>query len=66
MQCKSRACPNRLQVSLQSIRAMYYLIKLRIQFELEVDRSEFDNLIEEGGGPADIPFLSLLVIGHLR
>ena len=45
---------------------MYYLIKLCIQFELEVDRSEFDDLIEEGGGPADIPFLSLLVICHLQ
>ena len=45
---------------------MYYLIKLRIQFELEVDRSEFDDLIEEGGGPADIPLLSLLVICHLQ
>ena len=42
-----------------------YLVKLCIQFELEVDRSEFDDLIKQGGSPADVPLLCLLVICYL-
>ena len=42
-----------------------HLVKLLVQPELEVHRPELDQLIEEGGGPADIPHLGLLVVGHL-
>ena len=42
-----------------------YLIKLFIQLELEVNRSELDQPVEQGGGPADVPLLGLLFISHL-
>ena len=41
------------------------LVKLLVQPELEVHRPELYQLVEEGGGPADIPHLRLLVVGHL-
>jgi len=43
-----------------------HLVKLLVQLELEVHRPELYELIEEGGGPADIPHLGLLVVSHLR
>ena len=42
-----------------------YLIKLFIKVELEVDRPELDQPVEQGGGSADIPLLGLLVISNL-
>ena len=42
-----------------------YLIKLFIQLELEVHRSELDQPVEQGGGPADVPLLGQLFISHL-
>ena len=42
-----------------------YLIKLFIQLKLEVDRSELDQPVEQGGGPADVPLLGLLFISYL-
>ena len=42
-----------------------YLIKLFIQLELEVHRSELDQPVEQGGGPADVPLLGLLFISYL-
>ena len=42
-----------------------HLVKLLVQPELEVHRPELDQLVEQGGGPADIPHLRLLVVGHL-
>ena len=43
-----------------------HLVKLLVQPELEVHRPELDQLVEQGGGPADIPHLRLLVVRHLR
>jgi len=42
-----------------------HLVELLVQPELEVHRPELYQLVEQGGGPADIPHLRLLVVGHL-
>ena len=42
-----------------------HLVELLVEPELEVHRPELYELIEEGGGPTDIPHLRLLVVRHL-
>ena len=42
-----------------------HFVKLLVQPELEVHRAELYQLIEQGGGPAYIPHLRLLVVRHL-
>ena len=43
-----------------------YFIKLLIQLELEVHGPELDEPVEEGGGPADVPLLGVLIVCHLQ
>ena len=43
-----------------------HLVELLVEFELEVDGPELDELVEESAGAADVPLLSVRVVGHLQ
>ena len=42
------------------------LVELLVEFELEVDGPELDELVEEGAGAADVPLLCVRVVCHLQ